>query len=61
MHAEARLRRAGRAVARLGSWFDVDEPADLRRLAGLVGSGEVVAPSTARALASLGLLVGAPV
>lgn len=55
-HAEARLRRSGRAVARTGRWFDVDEPADLVRLARLVAVGEVEAPATARALASLGFL-----
>ncbi len=60
LHTEARLRRAGRAVARAEPWFDVDEPADLERLSGLVAGGEVQAPATARALASLGILVGAP-
>ncbi len=60
VHTEARLRRAGRAVARAEPWFDVDEPADLERLSDLVGRGEVQAPATARALASLGILVGAP-
>lgn len=59
-HAEARLRHAGRTVARLQPWFDVDEPADLARLSRLIGAGDVVAPATARTLASLGLLVGAP-
>lgn len=59
LHAEARLRRAGRTVARTEPWFDVDEPADLVRLAGLVGRGEVEAPATARALLSLGILAGA--
>lgn len=60
VHTEARLRRAGREVARAEPWFDVDEPADLERLSGLVARGEVQAPATARALASLGILVGAP-
>lgn len=56
VHTEARLRRTGRTVARTGGWFDVDEPADLVRLARLVARGEVYAPATARALAAPGLL-----
>lgn len=60
VHAEARLRRSGRAVARTDRWFDVDEPADLARLAALIACGEVRAPATARALASLGFLSGEP-
>ncbi len=60
VHTEARLRHAGRSVARLEPWFDVDEPADLLRLAALMEGGEIVAPATARALASLGLLGGVP-
>ncbi len=55
IHAEARLRRAGRAPARIDPWFDVDEPADLVRLSGLIARGEVQAPASARALASLGM------
>ncbi len=56
VHAEARLRGTGRAVARTEPWFDVDEPADLARLARLVACREVEAPATARALESLGFL-----
>jgi len=59
VHTEARLRHAGRTVARTEPWFDVDEPADLARLEGLIGSGEVAAPATARALASLKNRLGA--
>jgi rSAM/selenodomain-associated transferase 1 len=59
-HTEARLREAGRTVAHSPVWFDVDEPTDLLRLSRLMARGEVDAPATARALASLGLLLPAP-
>jgi rSAM/selenodomain-associated transferase 1 len=58
LHTEARLRHGGRSVARLERWFDVDEPADLVRLARLLASGEIQAPATSRALARLGILLG---
>ena len=57
-HTELRLRQAGHVVALSSRWFDVDEPADLARLAVRIASGELRAPATARALASLGILVG---
>lgn len=51
---EARLRELGHLVARTSGWFDVDEPADLERLAGMIGRGEIEASATARALAAIG-------
>ncbi len=51
---EGRLRERGWVVARTAAWFDVDEPAELARLAGMIGRGEVEAPATARALAAIG-------
>lgn len=60
LHAEARLRHAGRTVAHAPAWFDVDEPADLLRLSGLIARGEVDAAATARALASLDLRAPEP-
>jgi rSAM/selenodomain-associated transferase 1 len=56
LHTEARLRSTGRTVARTAGWFDVDEPADLVRLARLTARGEVHAPATARTLAAIGHL-----
>jgi rSAM/selenodomain-associated transferase 1 len=58
LQTEARLRQAGHSVARSIPWFDVDEPADLTRLARRIASGELQASATARALASVGVLVG---
>lgn len=48
-----RLRSSGIAVAEVEPWFDVDEPADLRRLAGLLREERVIAPRTARLIAEL--------
>jgi rSAM/selenodomain-associated transferase 1 len=50
-----RLKRARLSVATISPWFDVDVPADLRRLAALLASGDISAPRTAMQLArSLG-------
>ena len=59
VHTAARLRHSGRSVATTDPWFDVDEPADLERLSRLIAEGEIHAPATARALASLGAQAGA--
>ena len=48
-----RLCLSGIAVAEVEPWFDVDVPADLRRLAGLLREESVSAPRTARLLAEL--------
>ncbi len=48
-----RLRSSGITVAEVEPWFDVDEPADLRRLAGLLREESVFAPKTARLLTCL--------
>jgi rSAM/selenodomain-associated transferase 1 len=46
-----RLKRSRLSVATLSPWFDVDVPADLRRLAALLASGDISAPRTAMQLA----------
>jgi len=48
-----RLSSSGIAVAEVEPWFDVDVPADLKRLAGLIREESVFAPRTARYLAGL--------
>ncbi len=50
-----RLASRGFSVATVQRWFDVDEAADLERLARALGAGELSAPRTAEALAALGL------
>jgi len=40
-------------VAEAESWFDVDVPADLKRLAGLLREQRIFAPRTAHFLAGL--------
>jgi len=53
----ARAERAGLEVHRLGTWYDVDEPAHLARLCReLDGAGRAAAPATHAALVRLGLL-----
>jgi hypothetical protein len=52
---EARLESAGLVTTRLPMWFDVDEPADLELLRGLLAEGRIHAPRTRAALASLPL------
>ena len=59
LRTEARLRATGRTVAHAPAWFDVDEQDDLLLLSALIARGAVEAPATARALASMGLLVSA--
>lgn len=46
----ARLRAAGFSVAETEPWFDVDQPGDLARLAGLLREERIFAPATARLL-----------
>jgi hypothetical protein len=48
-----RAQALGLAVRLVAQTFDVDEPADVRRLQGLLAQGEVVLPETARALLDL--------
>jgi rSAM/selenodomain-associated transferase 1 len=59
LRTEARLRATGRTVGHAPPWFDVDELDDLLLLSGLIARGAVDAPATARALASMRLLVSA--
>ncbi len=47
-----RLQAHGMSVRVLEPWFDVDRPADLLRLRGLIERGEVVAATTAELLAA---------
>jgi hypothetical protein len=47
------MRSVGLAVAEAEPWFDVDVPADLRRLAGLLREQRIFAPRTAHFLAGL--------
>lgn len=55
----ARAERTGLEVHRLGTWYDVDEPADLARLCReLDGAGRDWAPATHAVLVRLGLLNG---
>jgi hypothetical protein len=46
----SRLRERGLTTAVIAPWFDVDRPADLACLRGLIARGEIHAPATARAL-----------
>lgn len=46
----ARMTELGWRVAYTGAWFDVDDEADLRRLAAALAAGELTAPATARCL-----------
>ncbi len=46
----ARCESRGLRVARLQTWFDVDEVSELERLAALLREGKVSAPATLRAL-----------
>ena len=46
----ARLRERGLSTVVLDAWFDVDRPADLERLRGLLAAGVVSAPATRRVL-----------
>jgi len=50
---EARLAAHGLSVHRLASWWDVDEPADVERLRRALDAGDLAAPHTAAALATL--------
>jgi rSAM/selenodomain-associated transferase 1 len=52
---EARLAALGVRYRLLQTNFDVDEPADLVRLAGLMRAGRIALPHTAAALTRLGL------
>lgn len=54
---DERLRQLGLSVALGESWFDVDQPQDLRRLQRLLESGKVVAPATTRALESISWII----
>lgn len=55
-HTKSRLEDAGLSLAWLDSWFDIDEPKDLERLALLLRCGGIApAPETARVLVELGL------
>lgn len=54
--SEARLRADGIRFAVGAEAWDVDEPADLRRLAAALEGDPAAAPATRRALASLGIL-----
>jgi glycosyltransferase A (GT-A) superfamily protein (DUF2064 family) len=53
-----KLKAAGVTLTRIGRWFDVDRPEDLDKLHGLLKSGEVTAPETARTLEALGFVPG---
>jgi rSAM/selenodomain-associated transferase 1 len=50
----ARLVTHGMTPRELAPWFDVDEPADLQRLRGLLATQEILAPATAALLGSAG-------
>ncbi len=52
----ARFRERGLRTAMLPSWFDVDRPEDLQRLASLLASDGIDAPATRRLMAELGTL-----
>jgi rSAM/selenodomain-associated transferase 1 len=49
----ARLRERGLRTALLEPWFDVDRPADLEKLRGLLERGELLAPRTYAVVQSL--------
>ena len=53
----ARLCAVGLSVAETEPWFDVDLPADLVRLAGMLRQERVLAPHTARVLAEVTALM----
>ncbi len=53
----ARLRERGLTTVVLDPWFDVDRPADLERLRGLLTAHVVTAPATARALSSISIVM----
>jgi hypothetical protein len=57
----ARLRERGFRVAALDPWFDVDRPGDLATLRGLLATGTITAPATARLLAMPRISVVIPV
>jgi rSAM/selenodomain-associated transferase 1 len=52
-----RLQQHGLTVELIDGWFDVDQPADLTRLARELAEGKLLAPATERAL---GLTAGRP-
>jgi len=52
---EARINEHGLSSTRAASFFDVDHPADLARLAGALQGGELLAPRTATLLTALQL------
>lgn len=49
-HTRQRLEQRGLSVALTDPWFDVDVPADVERLRGMLRSGEIQAPHTSEAL-----------
>ena len=49
-----RLQGSGFSTTQLEPWFDVDVPADLRRLSKLLAGGSVQASSTERVLREMG-------
>jgi hypothetical protein len=49
----ARLRERGLRTVLLDPWFDVDRPADLEKLRGLLDRGELLAPRTYAVVQSL--------
>ena len=57
----ARLRERGLTTVVLDPWFDVDRPADLERLRGLLAARVVTAPATQRALTTPAISIVIPV
>jgi rSAM/selenodomain-associated transferase 1 len=55
-HTVRRLRRFGLTVELVQGWFDLDRPADVQQVVGLLGRKEITAPHTARVLRELELL-----
>ncbi|MEP6866037.1 MAG: TIGR04283 family arsenosugar biosynthesis glycosyltransferase [Deltaproteobacteria bacterium] len=53
----ARLRERGLSTVVLDPWFDVDRPADLERLRGLLAARRVSAPATWRALNTISVVM----